>query len=179
MIPAGHSESPTSGVDQGAGSSGLVVRAAEAGDLESMARIESASYSNPWHPSSFRSLLERDEVRMFVAEDPTEGVIGHAVFWWALDQAELANLAVDPGYRRKGTGAALLDRVLVEARDLGVTSVFLEVRWSNEAAHHLYLTRGFMQMAVREGYYQKPREDGRVLVRFFGLAPETSGGVEE
>jgi ribosomal-protein-alanine N-acetyltransferase len=144
----------------------LVLRPAEAGDLEAMARIEGMSYSNPWHPSAFGSLLARNEARMIVAEDPALGVVGHAVFWWVLDQAELANLAVDPSARRRGIGAALLDRVLVEAKELGVASVFLEVRWSNEAAHHLYLTRGFMQIAVRRGYYRSPPEDARVLVRF-------------
>ena len=120
---------------------------------------------------------------MIVAEDPDSGVVGHAVFWWVLDQAELANLAVDPAARRRGIGAALLDRVLVEARELGVASVFLEVRWSNEAAHHLYLTRGFMQVAVRRGYYRSPPEDARVLVRFIAAdseqAPGEPGGVLE
>jgi ribosomal-protein-alanine N-acetyltransferase len=163
----------------GGGPAGLVIRLAEPADLDAVARIEGASYSNPWHPSSFGSLLEREEVRVLVAEEPGMGVVGHAVFWWVMDQAELANLAVAPEYRRRGTGAALLDRVLVEARLLGVASVFLEVRRSNEAAHHLYLTRGFMQIAVRKGYYQNPTEDARVLVRFFPPAPGAPDGVRK
>lgn len=144
---------------------GLVIRPADMGDLAALARIEAASYSNPWHPSAFRPLLERERVRVLVAEDGSGEVVGQAVFWWVLDEAELANLAVDPAIRQRGIGASLLDRVLAELRERKVASVFLEVRWSNEAAHHLYLTRGFTQVAVRKGYYRNPPEDARVLVR--------------
>jgi len=158
---------------------GLLIRPAEARDLEALARIEAQSYSNPWHPSSMRSLLDQERARLLVAEDPGRGVVGHAIFWWVLDQAELANLAVDPGVRRRGVGAALLDRVMAEAGERNVASIYLEVRWSNEAAHHLYLTRGFMQVSVRKGYYQNPKEDARVLVRFLGPAPGEAGGVGE
>ena len=37
---------------------------------------------------------------------------------------------------------------------------------SNEKAHGLYSRRGFVQIAVREGYYQNPREDARILVKY-------------
>jgi [ribosomal protein S18]-alanine N-acetyltransferase len=102
---------------------------------------------------------------VLVAEDPEDGVVGYAVSWWVLDEAELANLAVREDHRGCGVGSALLDRLLDEIRALEVDRVFLEVRISNERAHGLYLKRGFTQIGVRKGYYQNPREDARILVK--------------
>jgi [ribosomal protein S18]-alanine N-acetyltransferase len=141
------------------------IRRAESTDVPAMAAIESGAFSNPWHPHTFRSLVTRDGAMVLVAEDPEDGVVGYAVSWWVLDEAELANLAVREDHRGCGVGSALLDRLLDEIRALEVDRVFLEVRISNERAHGLYLKRGFTQIGVRKGYYQNPREDARILVR--------------
>lgn len=151
-------------------SGAVLIRRAQPGDLPAMAVIESGSFSNPWHPQTFRSLITQERVIVLVAEDTDQGVVGYAVSWWVLDQAELANLAVREGHRGRGIGSALLDRVLDEIRERQVESVFLEVRMSNERAHGLYLNRGFTQIGVRADYYQNPREDARILVRH--LDPE-------
>ena len=103
-----------------------------------------------------------------MAEDPLDGVVAYAVFWWVLDQGELANLAVKEQHQGRGLGSALLQRVVDHARAQGVESLFLEVRISNETAHQLYLSRGFTQVAVRKDYYQGPREDARILVLRLG-----------
>lgn len=139
------------------------IRRAEFPDVPAMAAIESASFSNPWNPHAFRSLVTRDEVVVLVAEDPEDGVVGYAVSWWVLDEAELANIAVREDHRGSGVGSALLDRVLDEMRAREVDRVFLEVRMSNQRAHGLYLKRGFTQIGLRKGYYRNPGEDARIL----------------
>jgi len=148
----------------------ITIRRANASDVDPIARIEAESYANPWRPDTFRSLLHRDGARILVADAPGMGVVGYAVFWWVEDQAELANLAVQEGARGRGIGGALLDRALDEAGSMDVTSVFLEVRVSNQAAHRLYLSRGFTRISVRTHYYQNPREDAWVLVKTLGAA---------
>lgn len=142
----------------------LEVRSATLSDIESVAAIEAESFSNPWHPQTFRSLVAQDRVLILVAEVPGDGIVGYTVLWSVLDEGELANLAVRVGFQGRGVGSALLDRVLTKARAKGVRSVFLEVRMSNGRAHDLYLSRGFKQVAVRESYYQNPKEDARILV---------------
>jgi len=141
------------------------IRRAEPADLGAMARIESRSFSNPWHPRTFRSLITQERTIVLVADVPDDGVVGYAVSWWVLDQAELGNIAVREDRRGRGIGSALLDRVLDEIRERGVESVFLEVRMSNARAHALYRARGFIQIAVRADYYRNPAEDARVLVK--------------
>jgi ribosomal-protein-alanine N-acetyltransferase len=142
----------------------VLIRPAATEDVETISRLETALYTNPWRPETFRSLLHRNRARVLVAEYPTKGVVGYAVFWWVLDQAELANLAVAGEFQGRGIGRALLDRVLLIAEGLAVHQVFLEVRWSNEPALRLYKGRGFSQISVRRGYYQNPSEDARILV---------------
>jgi ribosomal-protein-alanine N-acetyltransferase len=146
-------------------------------DLSGIAGIEAAVYSNPWHPDTFRSLLQQDRAKILVAEDEAGGVAGYAVYWWVLEQAELANLAVRADQQGRGLGGAILDQALVMAGKQGIESVFLEVRVSNEAARRLYAGRGFRQISVREGYYQNPKEDALILVRSLG-AGVTEGGEE-
>ncbi len=82
------------------------------------------------------------------------------------DEAELANLAVDPSRRGTGVGAALLHAFLerVEAEP-PLPAVYLEVRASNAAAQRLYARAGFVPAGVRRDYYERPREDALVLRR--------------
>lgn len=142
----------------------VTIREARPRDLEIVSGLEQDLYSNPWRPETFRSLLDQDRGRILVAEDPVDGVVGYAVYWWVMDQAELANLAVERGHQGNGVGRRLLDNVVEEARDRGVRQLFLEVRWSNHPALRLYTGKGFTQVSVRRGYYQKPKEDARILV---------------
>jgi [ribosomal protein S18]-alanine N-acetyltransferase len=142
------------------------IRDARPGDLGRVAEVEASCFTTPWSPSSFRSLIGQERVTFLVAEtvagaDPI--VVGHGVLWRIADEAELANLAVSPDAQGRGVAGALLDRLLEEASDTGVLTVFLEVRASNRAALRLYEGRGFRQIGLRSQYYDRPREDARVL----------------
>ena len=153
------------------------IRPARIKDLDRIAQVEAACFSAPWSPGVFRSLVGRPRVHLLVAEliriseavggstGSTESsrIVGHGILWRTADEAELANLAVDPAFRGQGVAGALLDRLTDEASAAGVTSVFLGVRASNEAALALYVGRGFHQVGVRRHYYDQPREDARVL----------------
>ena len=148
------------------------------GDLAAIATIESESFSNPWQPDAFRSLLKQERAQLLVAEDPVAGVVGYAVLWWVLDQGELANLAVRRDHRRTGIGSILLDQAIAHAESQGVGSFFLEVRMSNEQAYRLYSNRGFSQISIREDYYRNPREDARILVKQLSPNRGVDGGMD-
>jgi len=72
---------------------------------------------------------------------------------------------VDPMVRRRGIGAMLLARMEEALTDVGVRSLFLEVRESNGAALGLYEARGFKPVGRRRAYYRVPVEDALVLKR--------------
>jgi ribosomal-protein-alanine N-acetyltransferase len=66
------------------------------------------------------------------------------------DEAELLNLAVDPDFRRRGVGIALLAALEKAARG----TIFLEVAETNAGAIALYRNAGWEEIAIRKGYYK-------------------------
>jgi len=131
-------------------------------DVDRVVELEASAFGSPWDAETFRRLLGRTGAELMVV-DVSDEVVAYAVLWCILDQGELANIAVDEAWRRRGIGARLLDRVLERAKERGVKDLFLEVRQSNNVARDLYLRRGFTSIGMRRNYYDSPREDACVL----------------
>lgn len=153
----------------------LVIRPMTTVDVDAVAALEAGSFSTPWDARTFAGLLQRKPVELWVGELAGE-VVAYTVLWCIGEEGELANLAVAPEHRGKGVGGRLLDRVLEVARGRGVLSLYLEVRESNMGARALYRNRGFQEVGRRKSYYDRPREDARVLVAALmppGLVPHS------
>jgi ribosomal-protein-alanine N-acetyltransferase len=69
------------------------------------------------------------------------------------DEAEILTLAVAPAARRRGVGAALVDRAMQRAAAAGAGAMFLEVASGNQAARALYERAGFIRVGRRARYY--------------------------
>lgn len=142
----------------------MKIRVATDDDVAVIHRIERACFTDPWSASSFRSMFAHPQVQATVAERDG-AVVGYCVAWMVGDEAELANIAVDPSVRRAGVGAQLLDQFLRAADGHGVTATYLEVRAGNAAALRLYESRGFVATGRRKRYYRDPVEDAVVMRR--------------
>src|SRR5215472_10472348 len=81
----------------------------------------------------------------------------------AADEAEILNLVVEKGSRRKGQGATLLRSAEDELAARGVKRLFLEVRESNETAIAFYRKHGFTRTGRRPAYYRNPQEAALIL----------------
>ena len=164
-------ESPkTRAVGLGDGSGGscrLSIRPMRTSDVAEVAVIEESAFSTPWSEGTFRSLLDRSGVELWVAEWEDQ-LAAYAILWKVLDEGELANIAVRKDLRGRNIGANLLSRILEVAEDSGIRSLYLEVRESNGLAREMYARRGFQEIGVRKGYYEGPREDARVLKKCLG-----------
>lgn len=141
----------------------MSLRPAGPDDVEAMARIEAAAFSDPWPASAFTDLLRAAHARICVAVDETDVLLGYCVLLSAADEAEIANIAVVPSVRRRRVAGRLLDDALHAAQHAGVRTVFLEVRTSNDAARALYASRAFSTVGRRRAYYRNPLEDALVL----------------
>lgn len=71
------------------------------------------------------------------------------------DEEELLLLAVDPRFRRRGIGRALLEQFAGRARERGARRLLLEMREGNPA-ELLYRDFGFIPIGHRPNYYRGP-----------------------
>ncbi|MFQ5682465.1 MAG: ribosomal protein S18-alanine N-acetyltransferase [Candidatus Binatia bacterium] len=138
-------------------------RGMDPSDLEHILRIENASFAYPWSARFFLQELRVPCARSLLAIVSGKPV-GYIIYWVLPSDVDIHDLAVDPSYRRRGIGRALLAAVIGEARNRGSTRVTLEVRKSNETAQKLYQSLGFVEDGVRRGYYSDNGEDALLMV---------------
>lgn len=86
-------------------------------------------------------------------------LVGYAGLWFDGYDAQVMTIGTAAAHQGRGVGRALLDALVVRAREVGATSVLLEVRVDNEPALRLYQSVGFTKLGLRRGYYQPENKD--------------------
>ena len=140
-----------------------IVRLGLPTDLLAVERIEKASFDDPWVREALLQELVSSQLRLPLVVELAGQVVGYLMAWRSADELHILNVAVDPGRRRRGLGAALLRAVLEVAAREGMAAVSLEVRPGNEPALGMYRGFGFEPAGVREGYYADNGEDALIL----------------
>ena len=134
-------------------------------DLTEICALERLIFADPWPESAIGEVIVDNKWGGLVAE--LDGrIIGYACFRVIDGEAHLANLAVDPAYRRKSVAKQLLDRILQQVSDNNCGLILLEVRQSNEAARRFYEKAGFAELYRKPSYYKEPAEDAVVMMRW-------------
>ena len=137
-----------------------MIRSWLASDNPAVAKIERESFSDPWSQSMLDQSFLSPAFKGFVEDDGgIKGYVGIICY----GDAEIALIAVDPSFRKRGIGKKLLGHAVAFAKENGAENVFLEVRKSNEPAKALYSGFGFNAIAVRPKYYADG-EDAIVMV---------------
>jgi len=131
-------------------------------DLDTLMPIELACHSHPWSEKTFLSCIGGryfgEKIAINCAQDSVKEVsdnhvIGFYIGEYVLGEATLMDICVNPTEQGKGYGKILLNQFLAQAKKLGTTKVFLEVRAKNIAAQMLYMNAGFIEINRRTGYY--------------------------
>jgi ribosomal-protein-alanine N-acetyltransferase len=165
----------------------LIARRAETTDIPAMMLLEqrsptAAHWSKEQYEVFFLNTSSQlsesvawvaENVAENVAKDAAEDVVENELEEFQLlgflaarrldTEWELENIVVAEHVRRRGTGEALLDKLIAHARKAGGTAVFLEVRESNQNARALYRKTGFRERGFRKNYYSNPVEDAVLL----------------
>jgi len=71
----------------------------------------------------------------------------------------LANVAVSPGYRRRGIGRRMVEAGIDLARARGANALYLQVEPDNPPAHRLYQLLGFDTLSTRTSWRRSPGQD--------------------
>lgn len=97
---------------------------------------------------SFEEVLDDPSCFVYVAEEKGK-LVGFVTFSvrrvirYPKPIAEIDELFVSPGYRRKGLGNKLVEVVLDKVSELGCYRVFIETHYKHKGAHKLYESMEF------------------------------------
>jgi ribosomal-protein-alanine N-acetyltransferase len=143
------------------------LRAAGLEDVAALATLHANSFPQSWAGSELAELLSTGGGFCLLVEGTT-GLQGFVLGRALADEAEILTIAVDPAWRRRGLGAALVEAASSFAHETGARALFLEVAVDNPAGLALYEHLGFERAGFRPGYYHRAkgeRVDAFVLRR--------------
>ncbi len=123
----------------------IQIRRARKKDREEIVKIESNS---GYHKTKFdmtdliNDLFEDKKNLVFVAIEDKK-IVGYRSFYHEGKIAGEGYLGVSKNYQGKGIGKKLLEKSIIEAKNLGCNVMKLEVRKNNLIAINLYKKHGF------------------------------------
>lgn len=94
--------------------------------------------------------LEVNPFASFIIETENNKVIAYLYYSDIYDRAEINQIEVDVFHRNCGKATILLEKMIKTVEK----SITLEVKEDNKVAIHLYKKFGFIEKAIRKGYYQ-------------------------
>lgn len=130
--------------------------------VSQVADLERQCFHDPWSERSIASELNNPLALWLVAVEG-DTVVGYVGSQTVPPETDMMNVAVRPDRRREGIAEALVDALVSELKNIGSTSLTLEVRASNQPAINLYEKIGFLGVGRRKNYYRNPREDALIL----------------
>lgn len=137
---------------------GLHIEPGRLADARDLARIHATGFYRGWGREEFENFLPDATTPVYVACDAKRRIAGFALIRVAADESELLTIAVDPKWRGKKVGQALLKAAFDDLLMTRARKMFLEVSEDNVAAIRLYQREGFSTISTRKGYY--PKADG-------------------
>lgn len=146
---------------------GVLIREAEERDVPEIAVLEKRCFSDAWSETSVLGTLKSPLGYVLIAER-TDGEgfdlpCGYLIAQVFDGEGELLRIAAAPEARRRGTGRALLERMLEDRPDVSVWR--LDVRTKNAAAIALYEKYGFRIVTENPDAYKDPRDNGYLMIR--------------
>ena len=121
-------------------------------DIAAISELEKACFRDPWSFQMLADSFMGGRFRTILCEEDGK-IVGYGGAIVGLDEADIANIAVDEAHRGEKIGRKLVRKLEENLQKEGMKRVFLEVRVSNSAALALYLKCGFCGKFVRPRYY--------------------------
>ncbi len=137
-------------------------RKMEEQDIPAVVEIEKQLFARPWSKQAFLQALEQDTLYVVVLE--RDVVVGYCGMYCSFEEGEITNVAIAPERQNQGIGHKMLEYLLEQAYQKGISYIVLEVRISNINAIHLYESMGFQNRGIRKNFYEMPKEDGMIMV---------------
>ena len=134
-------------------------------DLDQVMEIEQDLFRVPWTREGYFTFLTRNDAMFLVVEEKGQ-ILAYCGLLMVLDEGDVTNVAVRRDRQKEGIGNFLIESLIRLAEGLGVTTIHLEVRQSNETALRLYERNGFTRDGIRKNYYENPVDDAILMTRY-------------
>ena len=113
---------------------------------------------------TMEELNSHNVYQLFVIKEDNV-ILGFIILSVVGAEAEILQIAIAKGSRRKGAGTFLMNNILNWCSRNEVRSMYLEVRTSNRGAIAFYEKSGFEVIGKRKNYYDDPIEDALIMTR--------------
>lgn len=140
----------------------MMIRRMIESDLDQVTALEQAIFSDPWSRADFAAEVAAEGHCYLVVEEEGQ-ILGYCGYWGVAGEAQIFNVAVRPESRGVGIGRKMMEALMAQGKEDGLTEFTLEVRISNEPAIRLYHGLGFEDVGIRRRFYQKPVEDALLM----------------
>ena len=134
----------------------------EEADIDQILEIERSSFNHydAYSLADFERWYHYNPDLCIVAE-VNGRIAGYVISRILPGIGDLASLAINPAYRRRGIGTALLDEIERRVKEYGVNEINLEVRKTNLTGLAFWQNMGFILFGTLPGFY----EDGEDAIR--------------
>ncbi len=129
-----------------------MIRKATTQDAEKIFELEKKLFMDFYSLQTITSDIANKNNIYFVYELAGD-LIGYALVSYIFEEGNLAKIAVDPAFQRRGIASELYMACEKECKKKGVSKLYLEVSEKNEPAISLYKKLGFTKEWVRSKYY--------------------------
>lgn len=136
-------------------------------DLPEVLNVEKESFADPWDEEEFVRCL-RDRNCIGQVAEVADLVAGFIVYELQKGRIEILDIAVDPAFRNRGIGAALIGRLINKLSRERRREILVRVSEENLAGQLFLKAIGFRCIQIERGYWQ-PTADISVdayLMRF-------------
>lgn len=131
-------------------------------DIPDIERMEREIFPDPWSQKGIFDTWKQNQA-LILGAWLNENIIGYVIFYYVLDEGEIARIAVDISCRRKGVAGQMLKEMWKFCAKKKITKMMLDVRKSNESAIRFYQNHGFTEDGIRKNYYENPSEDAILM----------------
>ena len=133
-------------------------------DMAEVLAVENHSFEFPWTEDDFiRCLRQRNCIGMVAEYD--EQVVGFMIYELHKNRLHILNFSVHEGFRRRGVGRQMVDKLFGKLSQQRRNHILLEVRETNLAAQLFFRNMGFRAIRVLRDFYDDTVEDA-YLMRF-------------
>ena len=134
-------------------------------DIKEIEPILNSEFDNFWNINNLKNDFENENSVYFVARLNNQ-IVGFAGILKICDESNIMNIVTRISKRHLGIGSKLLQTLIAKSKELGCTSITLEVNEHNTNAINLYKKFNFKRIGLRKKYYNNTDDAILMQVEF-------------